>query len=556
MLKSGGTAPRIAKTRTPVVTDGGHVDTAGTGTAELDGPSDRASAEGFAASTEQGGHKPPLRRAERRVRKALAPEVLVDLVEDLRRLPRDTDWLEFKVDVADPTEIGEYISALANTVALSGRAFAYVVWGINEGTHLPVGTSFSPEAARVNHEELETWLLRHLTPKIEFAFYEVEVRARPMVVLQIAPAFTQPAQFQGEAFIRVGANKQRLRNFPEREQALLRIFDRPLFERAIAADRRTGEDVLGLLDHAAYFERLGLETPESTEGILNALAGDSLILKGDDAHTWGITNLGAVLFARRLADFPSLQAKAVRVIAYAGDGRGKARDEVECASGYAVGFEQLISDVAVRLPASESIVADASSPGGPAYSISAIRELIANALIHQDFAAPDAGPLIEIFKERIEITNPGTSLVEIDRLLDAAPQSRNEGLATFMVRLGGLAERGRGIDKVVSDTELNQRPAPWFEIRGDRTRAVLLGPRTLSKMDKADRVRACYLHACLRHVNRDVMNIASVRERFAVKAENSVAATRYVNEALEAKVIRLAEAGAAQKLRRYVPYWA
>jgi ATP-dependent DNA helicase RecG len=68
------------------------------------------------------------------------PEYLAGLVRELCKLPRETEWLEFKTNNEDPREIGEYVSALANAAAYSGKAFAYLIWGIEDGTHRVVGT--------------------------------------------------------------------------------------------------------------------------------------------------------------------------------------------------------------------------------------------------------------------------------------------------------------------------------------------------------------------------------------------------------------------------------
>ncbi|MDH5639793.1 MAG: ATP-binding protein [Nitrospira sp.] len=95
---------------------------------------------------------------------------LVSLVRELCKLPQETEWLEFKVNDAQPQEIGELLSALSNSSALAGKAFAYLVWGIADGDHAIVGTQFSPRVAKVGNEELENWLLKLLTPKIHFRF--------------------------------------------------------------------------------------------------------------------------------------------------------------------------------------------------------------------------------------------------------------------------------------------------------------------------------------------------------------------------------------------------
>lgn len=186
----------------------------------------------------------------------------------------------------------------------------------------------------------------------------------------------------------------------------------------------------------------------------------------------------------------------------------------------------------------------------------AVRELIANALIHQDFSISGAGPMVEIFEDRLEITNPGEPLVDVDRFLDSPPRSRNEALASFMRRVGICEERGSGVDKVVSETEFFQLPPPRWERPGGSLRVVLFAYRALKDMDRQERAHACYLHACLRHVLRDPMTNTSLRERFGIEPKNSAMASRIIKDAREAKLIKPYEEGQANKTSRYLPYWA
>ena len=164
--------------------------------------------------------------------------------------------------------------------------------------------------------------------------------------------------------------------------------------------------------------------------------------------------------------------------------------------------------------------------------------------------------MVELFEDRIEITNPGEPLVETARFLDSPPTSRNEGLASLMRRLGICEERGSGIDKVVAQVERYQLPAPLFEVPPGFTRVVLFGPRPLSGMDKGDRVRACYLHACLKYVQRDYLTNASLRERFDVAEHNKAKVSRFIKEAVEAGAIAPFDPHAARRLMKYVPAWA
>jgi ATP-dependent DNA helicase RecG len=481
-------------------------------------------------------------------------DYLVSLVRELCKLSHETEWLEFKVDDAEPNEIGELLSALSNSAALVGKASAYLVWGVADGDHAIVGTRFNPRAAKVGNEELENWLLKLLTPKIHFRFYEVTVDGRSIVLLEIERAFRHPVQFQGQDFIRVGSYKKRLKDFPERERALWRIFDCMPFEKGIAAEHIPDDEVLQLLDYPAYFHLLKLPLPENRDGILKALADDSLVCPCD-AGGWNITNLGAILFAKGLEDFHSLRRKAIRVIQYRGTSRVETLKEHVGVKGYASDFEGLIGFINGVLPSNE-VIEQALRKTVPRFPELAVRELVANALIHQDFFVTGVGPMVEIFEDRIEITNPGAPLVDTQRFVDTPPKSRNEVLASLMRRIGICEERGSGWDKVVFQTELYQLPAPLAEVTGDHTRVVLFAPRPLSQMDKADRVRAVYLHACLRFVNREYLTNTSVRERFGIEPQNLAVASRLIREAVDAGVIVPYDADAAPKLMRYVPIWA
>lgn len=112
----------------------------------------------------------------------------------------------------------------------------------------------------------------------------------------------------------------------------------------------------------------------------------------------------------------------------------------------------------------------------------AIRELVANALIHQDFNLTGTGPMIEIFSDRIEITNPGVPLIDTLRFIDEPPISRNEILASLMRRLNICEERGSGIDKVIFQVEMFQLPAPDFQVTSNHTKAILYAPKDLAGM--------------------------------------------------------------------------
>jgi ATP-dependent DNA helicase RecG len=267
----------------------------------------------------------------------LTVEYLESLITELRKLPSETGWVELKVSMARPDDIGEYISALSNTAALHGNSHAYVVWGIEDGTHNAVGTRFHPYSEKVGNEALESWLTRSVSPRLLFRFFSFEYRQVPVVLLEIPCAMGRPTQFKGVEYIRVGSYRQALKDHPQIEAQLWRVFDVTPFERIVASERVTSDDVLSLLDYPAYFELMNVPLPSDRQGILGRLADDHLIA-ANRANGWDVTNLGAILFAKSLEQFPSIARKAVRVIVYQGPGRLVSESEYVGQRGYAAGF--------------------------------------------------------------------------------------------------------------------------------------------------------------------------------------------------------------------------
>lgn len=484
----------------------------------------------------------------------LSPIYLQGLVSELTALPRETEWLEFKTSDDRETEIGEYISALANSALRIGKPKAYLIWGVEDGTHQLAGTNFRPSAKKVGGEELENWLLQRLSPRLYFRFYELVVDEKPIVLLEIDPAYGHPVRFSNEAYIRVGTYKKKLKEFPLMEKEIWRALDKTPFETQIAAEKISGDEVLKLLDFTSYFDLMKLPLPNGNLAILNALKTESLILDCP-AGGYNITNLGAILFAKKISEFPSLKRKALRLVQYKGNDRIHTQKEQEGTKGYATGFSGLIDFINAMLPANE-VIGEALRTETPMYPEVAIRELVANALIHQDFSVKGAGPMIEIFSDRMEITNPGTPLVSVDRFLDSPPKSRNEILASLMRRLGICEERGSGIDKVVFETEFHGLPAPLFEVPEESTRTVLFAHKDFDDMTKDDKVRACYLHACLQMVKREKMTNKSLRVRFGLEESKNSVVSRIIANTMEAGLIIADPMSESRRDSAYVPFWS
>ena len=471
-----------------------------------------------------------------------------DLVEELLSYGCENEWIEFKKDNSEPQLIGEYLSALSNSACLHKTKQGYLVFGINDNREV-VGTNFEPRKEKgKGNENLENWLLRLLNPRINFEILEEVYEDKKIIIFKIDSAKKSPVKFSGKEYIRVGEYKQSLKEYPEKERTLWRILNEIVFEEGIALDKVEEDEILNLLDYPGYFSLMKLKLPKNSEAILEKLEEEKLILR--KGKKYSITNLGAILFARDLNKFPKLSRKKARVIFYGGTSRTGTMREREHKEGYAILFKSLLQYILDQLPANE-VIKTALREEVFIYPSIAIRELLANTLVHQDFFEEGTGPIIEFFDSRVEFTNPGEPLIDTNRFIDHAPISRNDKLAGFMRRVKICEEAGTGIDKVVESVELFQLPAPEFIKENKFVKIILYGHRDFKNMTKEDRIRACWQHCALRYVSRQFMTNTTLRERFNLKGKSDyVRVSKIIRACIERGQIKQDEP------RRYIPAWS
>jgi predicted HTH transcriptional regulator len=474
------------------------------------------------------------------------------ILSDILASPKECEWVEIKENNYNPEDIGEYISSLSNGAAYVGLSKGYLLFGINDKTHSIVGTTFSPKSEKIRQQERENWIATQLSPRIDFMIHEMTVDKKRIVLFIIDSAGNTPVKFKGPAWIRVGSYKKKLSEHPERERKIWQNTHNSTFESKIALSGVSGDDVLTMIDYPLIFRLLKMPLPANKAGILEKLAEEKLINKR--ALCFDMTNLGAILFATDLKYFSILSRKAIRVIFYQDKKHTNATKEVCDNRGYAVCFKYIVDYINANVPVEEKIVG-AVRKERPMYSPIAIREFIANAIIHQDFYIGGTSPMIEIFSNRIEITNPGKPLIDTLRFIDHSPQSRNEQLASMMRRMDFCEERGTGVDKAIEDCEYHQLPAPSFTEDVDFTRVTLFPPKTVRQLCREERIRACYQHCCLQYVNGDKMTNESLRNRLDIPPESHATASRIISDTINENLIKIDGSSRSKKFSQYLPIW-
>jgi predicted HTH transcriptional regulator len=224
---------------------------------------------------------------------------------------------------------------------------------------------------------------------------------------------------------------------------------------------------------------------------------------------------------------------------------------------YGITFSNLIEEIIKNSSKSEKII-NGIRKEVSLYPEIAIREFLANALIHQDLMDESSNPKVEIFSDRIEITNAGSLVppVRIDRLIDNCVP-RNELLARTMYHIGVCEDRGSGIDKAIHAIEIFGLPPAQFDEFEKSFRVTIYLHKSFKDMTSEERIRACYQHCVLKYVSNDKMTNATLRERLKIPDKNYPMISRLIKESIEAKKIKIGNPNTTStKLQYYIPYWA
>lgn len=482
----------------------------------------------------------------------MSEEQLLDLLKELVEIPRENEFVEFKLNFHSAEEIGKCISALANTVCINSSSFGYLVFGVEDGSNRIVGTSFKAKMYKKGNEDLEHWLSTRLNPKIDFRIHEFDYEKNKHISLFIIPpAKNQPVEFMNQAYIRINSVTRKINDFPEK-QAIIWKNNSGLFENEIAMDKLSASDITNLLSTETYFNLMKIPYPSAQEGVIQKFIEEGLVIKSKGLFS--ITNLGALLFSKQLNDFDNLTRKAVRVIVYKGKNKVKTEREQITSKGYALTFEVLLEWINSQLPANEEI-GKALRNDTRMYPEIAIRELVANAIIHQNLNEKGF-PMVEIFSDRIEITNAGKPLVDPERFIDAYV-SRNYKMADIMRRMGFCEEKGSGMDKVIFYNELFQLPPINIMVDDYTTRVTIYSYKTLNQLGKKEKIRACYQHACLKYVSNEKMTNQTLRQRFKIEDRNYSIASRIIRDTLQEILIKEDDPeNKSKKYAAYIPFWA
>jgi len=475
------------------------------------------------------------------------------LAHSLGKVPQELNELDWKETLSPKNDkLCQHIAAFAN---LPGGG--YLVFGIDDKTASPKGITKKDADAIV--ERLASLCRDGVDPLVSIDHSVEEYDGISLLFIHIKESPVKPVHLASKtiehSFIRSGGTTRKASR-PEVGGLMLNS-KTPVYEELHASTLKNQVEIMTLLDYATIYRLLKLPIPSNAEEIMYWLDKEKMVVAVDDAGYY-ITNFGALASAQNLTEFDGLSRKSIRVIKYEGKNKAAGSKEFPGSKGYAIGFEGLIAFVKSLLPGSE-VIKHALREETSVYPEIALRELIANALIHQDFTIRGSGPMIEIFEDRIEISNPGRLLPtkKIDRLIRTTPESRNEVLAAAFRRYNICEERGSGFEKAVRGIEFYGLPPLKFLETENSFKVIMYSPKKFADMSIQERIEACYQHSVIQYFGNDGMTNASLRQRFGMHDKQASQISRLIKEAIDAGRIKAKDPeNNSKKFPSYIPYWA
>jgi ATP-dependent DNA helicase RecG len=404
-------------------------------------------------------------------------EHLLDIARR-RKEAGETEWLEFKTNISESHSsityegVGKYISGISNVACLKDKAYGYLVLGIQDSTWDIVGTNLRMAEAKISNQDYELWLRKNLSPMISFEIEEFDYNGNHIVMFIIPATNSEPVNFKGEAYLRVGSNLTKLKDFPD--------YIRKIYH--------SQNDWSGEIIDEATFDDLD---PEAIAKAREWYANKHEHLR-EEMKTWDdvtflnkaritkkgkITNTAILLLGKPESEHLISPAIA-RIRWILKDSNGNERDYSIETCPFVLAVSRIFSKIRnlkyrYMNPALLELVPDELET----YDPFTIREALNNAIAHQDYSYHGMINVIE-HEDRLIFSNVGGFIPDnIHNVLqNDAPEERyrNPFLVGAMVELKMVDTIGSGIRRMFNLQKQRFFPMPDYDFSDNKVKLTIV----------------------------------------------------------------------------------
>lgn len=405
-------------------------------------------------------------------------EHLLDIAHK-RREAGETEWLEFKTNISESHSsityegVGKYISGISNVACLKDKSYGYLVLGIQDATWKPVGTNLRMADAKINNQDYELWLRKSLSPIISFDIEEFDYKGQHIVMFVIPATTTEPIAFKGEAYLRIGSNLTKLKDFPD---YVRRIYNSQTDWSGEVIEDATIDD----LDpkaiekarewYANKHEHLREDMKEWDD--ITFLNKARITKKGKITNT-------AILLLGRSENEHLISPSVAKIRWILKDSNGNERDYVIETCPFVLAVNNIFAKIRnlkyrYMNPALLDLVPDELDT----YDPFTIREALNNAIAHQDYSCHGMINVVEQ-EDRLIFTNMGGFIPDnIHNVLqNDAPEERyrNPFLVGAMVELKMVDTIGSGIRRMFNLQRQRLFPMPDYDFTDNKVKVTVVG---------------------------------------------------------------------------------
>lgn len=396
-----------------------------------------------------------------------------------RREAGETEWLEFKTNIGEShcsityERVGDYISGIANVACLKDKAYGYLVLGVEDGSWKPVGTNLRVPETKHKSQDYELWLRKCLSPIISFEIEEFDYKGRHIVMFIIPAANTEPVAFKGEAYVRIGSNLTKLKDFPD---YIRKIYDSQSDWSAEIVKDATIDDLdLEAIKKAREWyanKHEHLREEMSSWDDITFLNKAKITIKGK------ITNTAILLLGKSESEVLISPAVA-RIRWILKDSNGNERDYTIETCPFVLAVNRIFKKIRnLKYRYMNPSLLELVPEEMDTYDPFVIREALNNAIAHQDYSCHGMINVVEM-EDRLIFTNKGGFIPDnIHSVLNNdAPEEkyRNQFLVNAMVELKMVDTIGSGIRRMFNYQRQRFFPMPDYDFSDNKVKVTIVG---------------------------------------------------------------------------------
>jgi len=353
---------------------------------------------------------------------------------------------EFKVSIPSNVKgITEEVCAFANA---SGGV---VLIGVDDANNIKGITIDNGKRSALQNS------INEISPSLKCEFYSVEVDGLNVAVIEVPSGQNKPYVLSGAIYVRQGPNSQKLTT-PEEMRDFFQQTGKIYFDDASCIDASIEKDI----------SEENIKTFRFEAGLVNATSDEQLFtnlkLIANDGH---LKNGTVLFFGNNPEQF--FERAVIRCVVFDGiDKRYIVDDKVMSGTLYQQ-YQQSMIWLKSKLDVRYEIESEGGNPRKELWEIPeiAFKEIIINSLAHRDYYDKGARITIEVFDDRVEISNPGGLISAVPRNeFGKRSASRNPLIFGLFERMRLVEQIGSGITRIRDVMNDEGLTPPEFSIDG------------------------------------------------------------------------------------------